>query len=143
MHLHEIPFARLLALEPGEAEACILALPDAPQYLNHLGTVAAAAQFSLAEFTSGQWLLNTYPEWADRVVPILRRSEVRFRKPAQGRLCASVPFEGLAVPDLQTELETRGRALISIPVLLHDASSQLVMEGRYEWFLAIKPIDNP
>lgn len=138
MNLHDIPFARLLALEPGEQDDAILALPDAPQYLNHLGTVAAAAQFSLAEFTSGQWLLNTYPEWADRVVPVLRRSEVRFRRPAHGRVRASVPFEAHAVPNLQAELETRGRALISIPVLLHDASSQLVMEGRYEWFLAIK-----
>lgn len=140
MKLHEIPFARLLALEPGEEEACILALPDAPQYLNHLGTVAAAAQFSLAEFTSGQWLLNTYPEWADRVVPVLRRSEVRFRKPAQGRLSASVPTTPAAQPDLAQELETRGRALISIPVQVHDEQGVLVMEGSYEWFLGKREV---
>ena len=135
MNLHDIPFARLLALEPGEQDDAILALPDAPQYLNHLGTVAAAAQFSLAEFTSGQWLLNTYPEWADRVVPMLRRSEVRFRKPAQGRLRASVPISPAARPDLAHELETRRRALISVPVQVHDDQGLLVMEGRYEWFL--------
>ena len=140
MKLHEIPFARLLALEPGEEEACILALPDAPQYLNHLGTVAAAAQFSLAEFTSGQWLLNTYPEWADRVVPMLRRSEVRFRKPAQGRLRASVPITPAAQPDLGMELEARGRALISIPVQVHDEQGLLVMEGSYEWFLGKREV---
>ena len=139
MNLHEIPFARLLKLEPGHDDQSILALPDSPEYLNHLGTVAAAAQFSLAEFTSGQWLLNTFPEWADKVIPVLRRSDVKFRKPAHGEIRATVPLANDAIPDLPGQLQNAKRALILVPVQLHDTAGQLVMEGNYEWFLALRP----
>lgn len=138
MNLHEIPFARLLKLEPGKHDDAILSLPDSPEYLNHLGTVAAAAQFSLAEFTSGQWLLNTYPDWADRVIPVLRRSDVKFRKPAHGEIRASVPIATDAIPDLPAQLQAAKRALIQVPVRLFDGTGQLVMEGNYEWFLALR-----
>ena len=44
MDVTGIPFNRFLGLRAGEAS---LTLPSGPDYLNHLGTVHAAAQYAL------------------------------------------------------------------------------------------------
>ena len=80
MHnLTQIPFAQLIKLQNSQGEY-LFELANETIYTNHLGTVAAAAQFSLAEFASGQWLLNNFTDLADNTIPMLRKSEVKFKR---------------------------------------------------------------
>ena len=68
MNLKEIPFAKLLDVSDSTS-GFLFELSDDEKYTNHLGTVAAAAQFSLAEFASGQWMINSFPDIATQVIP--------------------------------------------------------------------------
>lgn len=139
MQLTEIPFAQMIRLEPADSPY-LFCLPVHQDYTNHLGTVAAAAQFSLAEFASGQWLLDTFPDLADEVIPMLRSSNVKFKKPANGRIRAKVMAAESSITSVRQELRERKRTLCLVEVVVVNNDEATVMSGTFEWFLMMKQI---
>lgn len=137
MNLKEIPFAKLLAISESNSEF-LFELSDQEKYTNHLGTVAAAAQFSLAEVASGQWMINSFPDIATQVIPVLRKSEVKFKKPAIGRVRARAIVNEETRYQFITELMQRKRALVIILIELVNDDLEVVMSGTYEWFIQLK-----
>ena len=137
MQLTTIPFAQMIRLQEGDGKYTFC-LPAHSDYTNHLGTVAAAAQFSLAEFATGQWLLDTFPELAEQVIPMLRTSSVKFKQPAIGRVRAQVYASTEVADAVRTDLMQRKRALCSIPVKVVNDEEEVVMSGTFDWFLAMK-----
>ncbi len=123
--------------EPGESH--LLELPVSSLSKNHVGSVHASAQFALAEACSGQWLCLQLKGIQDRVFPLLRHSNVKFRKPAQGRLLAFAdPVEGQA-HNLTDTLNTKGRLLVAIQVSVQDENQQTTMTGQFDWYLQWLP----
>ena len=113
----------------------MLRLPAGGQYLNHLGTVHAGAQLALAEAASGEFLLRALGTVAG-IVPVVRRIEAKFRKPANGALTATVATAPEALDALRADLTAKGRALIAIAVELHDESGAHTLTASVEWFIA-------
>jgi acyl-CoA thioesterase FadM len=130
----EIPFNRFVGLQPAEDPA-LLRLPEGGQYLNHIGTVHASALLALAEASSGEFLLK-HLGLHQGIVPVVRRLEAKFRKPAHGAVTSTVstPIESLT--KVKLELEAKGRALTEIAVDLHDASGTHVLSATVDWFIA-------
>jgi acyl-coenzyme A thioesterase PaaI-like protein len=137
MNLKDIPFAKLLDISESNSEF-LFELSDDEKYTNHLGTVAAAAQFSLAEFASGQWMLNSFPDIATQVIPVLRKSDVKFRKPAIGRVRARAIVNEETRHQFISELMQRNRALLKVLIELVNDDSEVVMSGTYEWFIQLQ-----
>ena len=137
----ELPFNRLLNLQAGDDGARLLKLPAGGQYLNHLGTVHAGALVALAEASSGEFLLRVLGGVVG-VVPVVRRLEAKFRKPANGAVNSSANVADGALDELRTGLATKGRALISVNVELHDESGAHVLTASVEWFIATVPAAN-
>src|SRR5918997_7115385 len=108
MDVTQLPFNRLIGLEASADSGLLVGLPDGPQYANHLGTVHASALLAVAEAGSGAFLVRHLGS-GDGFVPVVRRLEARFRKPASGPVSAraSVPDGELA--RWSQELATRGR----------------------------------
>ncbi len=136
MEITQLPFNRLLGLEAAAADSGFLViLPVGPQYTNHLGSVHASALLAVAEAGSGAFLLRHLGS-GEGFVPVVRRLEARFRKPASGRVSAlaSVPPEEVA--RWSVELAARGRVLASVPVEVVDARGGVVLSATVEWFIA-------
>ena len=136
MHVTDLALNRTLGMQlacPGENH--LLAMPESPLLLNHLGTIHASAQFALAEACSGEFLLRQLNADKARTLAVLRTSEVKFRKPAQGALRAFARFTEGNGESLSAELKTRGRALAGVVVEIRDASGVITMTGEYSWFL--------
>ena len=84
MDVTQLPFNRLIGLESSAADSGLLvSLPDGPQYTNHLGTVHAAALLAVAEAGSGAFLARRLGGETG-LVPVVRRLESKFRRPATG-----------------------------------------------------------
>jgi acyl-coenzyme A thioesterase PaaI-like protein len=135
MDVTQLPFNRHIGLEPGADDSLFLvSLPDGPQYTNHLGTVHASALLAVAEAGSGAFLVRHFGSGAG-VVPVVRRLEAKFRKPAHGRVSArcDVPTEELA--RWSEELATRARVSASVPVEVVDTSGVVVLSAVVEWFV--------
>lgn len=129
----ELPFNQHVGLQIAEDPAKVLLLPAGPQYLNHLGTVHASAQLALAEASSGEFLLRAIGDLVG-IIPVVRRLESQFRKPANGRLTstASAPDK---IEAMRSDLEAKGRALITVQVDLHDESGEQTLSASMEWFV--------
>jgi len=130
----ELPFNSFLGLQSSPDPAELLRLPAADKYLNHLGTVHASALLALAEASSGEYLLRHLGSSAG-LVPVVRRIEAKFRKPAQGEVSSTATADPHALAALTATLASKGRALISIAVELHDASGTHALSATVEWFI--------
>jgi len=133
----ELPFNKFIGLEAGEG-ASLLRLPEGSQYLNHLGTVHASALLALAEATSGEFLLRRFGGLRG-IVPVVRRLEAKFRKPARGIVTSVVSTPPEHLDGVNGDLAAKGRVLVSIDVELHDESATHVLSANVEWFITTKP----
>jgi hypothetical protein len=131
----DLPYNRLIGLEPvPDADGPLLRLPGDDCYHNHIGTVSAGALLSVAEAATGEFPLRRIVS-GEGLIPVVRRMEAKFRRPARGAVSASVPFAGDPFERFEEELAARGRALLAIPVELHDSEGLLVMGATVEWFV--------
>ena len=135
--VHELPFNKFIGLEAGEG-ASLLRLPEGPQYLNHLGTVHASALLALAEASSGEFLLRRFGD-LQGIVPVVRRLEAKFRKPARGAVTSAVSTPLEQLDGVNGDLAAKGRVLVSIDVELHDQSGTHVLSASVDWFIAKAP----
>ena len=76
MQLSEIPFSHFVGLKKSEKDGVLLELPASPKYYNHIGTVHASAQFTLAETASGFIMQDAFHDLADEVIAVVRKAEV-------------------------------------------------------------------
>ena len=76
MEITEIPFAKTVGLKKSDSD--VLELHFEESLHNHLQTVAASAQYSLAELASGDYLQQLFPELGEKVTPVLRDSRLKF-----------------------------------------------------------------
>ena len=130
----ELPFNSFLGIERDSDPAHLLRLPAGAQYLNHLGTVHASAQLALAEASSGEFLLRAFGT-ATGVVPIVRRLESKFRKPANGAITSTVSTPPESLEQVRADLAATGRAMLSVAIELHDESGAHTLSATVEWFI--------
>ena len=131
-----LPFNRLVGLERAAPESGFLVtLPGGPQYANHLGTVHAVALLAVAEAGAGAFLAQQENAPAG-IVPIVRRVEAKFRRPATGRVSARCAVPPELVAGWLGELASRGRVSASVPVEVVDAAGTVVLSASIEWFIS-------
>ena len=130
----ELPFNSFLGIQSAADPAHLLRLPSGEQYLNHLGTVHASAQLALAEASSGEFLLRHFGS-TKGIVPVVRRLEAKFRKPANGSITSNASATPESLAQLDAELSSKGRAVIPISVELHDESGAHTLSATFEWFI--------
>lgn len=134
----ELPFNSFLGIETASEPTQLLRLPAGAQYLNHVGTVHASAQLALAEATSGEFLLRALGSTSG-VVPVVRRLESKFRKPANGAITSTVSTPPETLEQLRADLVAKGRTIISVAVELHDESGAHTLSATVEWFITRIP----
>lgn len=135
----EVPFNRLLDLQKAEGNNEFLLCLDAnANHMNHLGTIHAGALYTLAEASSGEFLLRTFDEISHSVVSLVRKSEVRFRKTATGEIRSKAGFVDQVEQDVIMALETKNRTFIKVKVDLFDKDNSCVFSSVFEWFLTIR-----
>jgi acyl-coenzyme A thioesterase PaaI-like protein len=136
MNVAQLPFNRLIGLEREDPDGgCLVSLPEGPQYTNHLGTVHASALLAVAEAGSAEFLLRGLGD-ATGYVPVVRRVEAKFRKPASGRVAARAAVRADEVTRWSAELTTRGRVLATVAVDVVDSYGVIVLSALVEWFIA-------
>jgi acyl-coenzyme A thioesterase PaaI-like protein len=136
-----LPFNRHVGVQKSTTGEGLLEIPAGEQFLNHIGTVHAGAQLALAEACSGEFLLNALSNQTG-IVPVVRRVEAKFKKPANGRVTARINTSLTAFGESFAELEAKGRCLLTIHVDLHDQQGQHSLAASFDWFVAKSAIPN-
>jgi len=135
MDILAIPFHQFLNIKRSESDDFIFRIEEQPEFLNHLGTIHACVQLSLAEATSGEFLLNQFNDLKNELVPVVRKSEVKYHKPANGMLFSKATFASSNRENALIELETKKRALIQVRVDVYDEKNMNMLTAIFEWFI--------
>ena len=133
MNVLEIPFVQKVGLRRNRDG--YLTLPMDKSNENHIQTVHASAQFTLAETLSGEALQKMFPHLEGQVVPILRESAIKFKKPATGEIYGLAHIDDTIKEKFEEQLEKKGRASISVDVEIKDTNEIVTCSGRFEWFI--------
>lgn len=136
MNVRDLPFNRLIGLACSDRPGALLMLPDDVRYTNHLGTVHAGALLALAENSSGEFLVREFPGLPFPVLPVVRRVEAKFRRPARGAVHARAGLSAGSREEFLAELTARGRARLEVSVQVEDAAGSVVLAATIEWFIA-------
>lgn len=133
----DLAYNRALGIVDAPAGAeHLLELPFAPLVQNHLGTMHAAAQFSLAEAASAECLQRHFGATVGEVFAVVRGVEVGYRRPATGDLLAYGRPDDATHDGLLSSLAARGRTKAVILIDLKDRSGTLTFHGQFEWFIS-------
>jgi len=129
----KIPFVNKVGLKKNSDGVLELAIE--PEVQNHLQSIHAGAQFTLAETASGELLQTLFPELAENVIPVLRDAQIKFKRPAQKTITAhpSIPKEKSI--EFKNQLLQKGRALIEVNVEVKDAEGLVTCFGVFNWFI--------
>lgn len=140
MKATDLAYNQVLGLRDAPAGAAhLLELPLAPLVRNHLGTMHAAAQFSLAEAASAECLQRNFGAAVGQVFAVVRGVEVKYRKPADADLLAFGAPDAATQENFLAEFTARGRSQAVILIDLKDRSGTLTFHGRFEWFISRVP----
>ena len=135
MDVIDLPFNKLVGIQPSSYPGYLLMLKEDRRYLNHLETVHASALFSLAEATSGLFLLTELRSISD-VLSVVRKVEMKYRRPARGEVFSKASFPNTDRVTIADELGQKGRSLVEVNVSLMDSNAELVLQSTFEWFLS-------
>jgi acyl-coenzyme A thioesterase PaaI-like protein len=135
MDITQIPFNKFLEISCSSTDDHVLVLEFKDIMKNHVGTFHASAQFALAEACSGFALQKHFPHLANAVVPVLRKSDIKFRKPAQSDIQAKASITTETKERFEEQFAQKGRATIVVPVEIVDQNGIITMTGAYEWFV--------
>lgn len=133
MNVLEIPFVEKIGIKRNADGN--LELPYSENVHNHLHTIHASAQFTLAETASGEMLQHLFPELAGVVIPVLRESNIKFKKPATNTIIAYPSVSDETLAKFKEQFIKRGRASISVDVEIRDTKDTVTCVGAYNWFV--------
>ena len=138
MDITKVPFNEFIGIKLSKNQNYLLQLDAKPEYTNHLGTVHAAALFTLAEGSAAQFLLQSFPvNIIDNVVPVVRKVEVSYKKPANGIIVSQAQLKNNSIEEITELLITRRKVLLTTSVNLFDESQTLIFSANFEWFVIL------
>jgi acyl-coenzyme A thioesterase PaaI-like protein len=127
----DIPFVNHIGIKDENNE---LSLDFNENILNHIKTIHASAQFTLAETQSGLHLQNLFPELEGKVIPVLRDAQIKYKKPAQEKIIAFSSADEEAIEKFKAQFEKKGRGSLQISVEVKDINDVLTSQATFTWF---------
>lgn len=137
MNILDIPYNQLLGIQKSDNDLYILKLEKDPKYHNHIQSIHAAALFSLAEASAAEFLAINFGEFEGKAVPLLRKSEIKFKKPTPGPVYSKATLLEESIENISATLREKSKALLKIQVHLVTTQEETIMIGDFEWFVSL------
>jgi len=132
MRATDIEFVKLVGIEQSEDSVSLAFKKDV---LNHIESIHASAQFTLAETQSGLHLQKLFPELVGKVVPMLRESKIKYKKPALKSIVAFAKCSDEDIEKFQTQFAKKGRSTLSVSVEVKDSDGVVTAISEFIWFV--------
>ena len=122
------PFLRHIGIEAETLgpDQAVLRLPVRKQITNHTGAIHGGAQFALGEATGLTAAGLSLGVPLDRLLVLTAASTITYQRPSQGSLRGRANVLHEQREQLQASWKDRGRARVTVPVEIIDASGEIV-----------------
>jgi len=132
MRATDIEFVKLVGIEQSQNSVSLAYKKDV---LNHIESIHASAQFTLAETQSGLHLQELFPELVGKVIPVLRESKIKYKKPALKSIVAFASCSDENIARFKEQFAKKGRATLSVSVDVKDSEGVLTASSEFIWFV--------
>nr|CEL23262.1 hypothetical protein [Kibdelosporangium sp. MJ126-NF4] len=131
-----VPWVNTAGIDFKEVEATrvVTVLPDNPANHNHVGGAHAAVAFGLAETASGAVALASFGEQLAKAIPLVKRSEINYKKVATGDLTAEAVL-GRPAEEVIAELDSGTRPEFPVHVTIRNTDGETTAEVTVIWTL--------
>jgi hypothetical protein len=137
MTLLDLIYNQNLNIQNTNKTDCIFKLAMSDKLQNHIHSFHAGAIFSLAEATSAQFLINNFKEFENSVIPLLRATNTKYKKPCITDIYAKAVLLNESKEEIKHILNEKKRALLTIKVEIIDEFDSIIFIGTFEWFLSM------
>ncbi len=138
LSIDAIPFNKVLDLSctAANVDSVTVSMPDHASRHNHLAGPHAAAQFGLAEATSGAMLINAFNDLlVAGYTPLATEATIRYQKFATGDLLAIGHLAESTQAETRSLIAERDKARFTIDVTLQMQDGTEVTKVDVEWIL--------
>jgi len=132
MKATDIEFVKLVGIKQSENSVSLAYKKDV---LNHIESIHASAQFTLAETQSGLHLQELFPELVGKVIPMLRESKIKYKKPALKSIVAFASCNNEDIEKFKEQFAKKGRSTLSVSVDVKDNEGVLTASSEFIWFV--------
>ena len=132
MKATDIEFVKLVGIEQSEGNVSLAYKKDVQ---NHIESIHASAQFTLAETQSGLHLQKLFPSLEGLVVPLLRESTMKYKKPALKEISATAHVNEEDIEKFEIQFAKKGRGSLRVAVVVEDSDGVCTAEGTFGWFI--------
>ena len=132
MRATDIEFVKLVGIEQSENSVSLEYKKDV---LNHIESIHASAQFTLAETQSCLFLQELFPELVGEVIPMLRESKIKYKKPALKNIVAFASCSDENIAKFKEQFAKKGRSTLSVSVDVKDSEGVLTASSEFTWFV--------
>jgi len=132
MRAMDIEFVKLVGIEQSQNSVSLAYKKDV---LNHIESIHASAQFTLAETQSGLFLQELFPELVGKVIPLLRESKIKYKKPALKIIVAFASCSDENITKFREQFAKKGRSTLSVSVDVKDSEGVLTAFSEFIWFV--------
>ena len=133
MKATDIEFVKLVGIEQSGDSVSLAYKKDVQ---NHIETIHASAQFTLAETQSGLHLQKLFPHLEGLVIPVLRDSSMKYKKPALQTIIARADVNEEDVEKFEIQFAKKGRGSLSVNVIVEDSDGVCTAQGKFGWFIS-------
>ncbi len=123
-----VPFSKTVGIEGGVLE-------NHHDVQNHMGSMHAGAQFTLAEAASGNYLSSLFHDKEGTYIALLRDASIKYKKQAFSQLKSEAFVSDSALDKFITSYELKGRGTIIAEVKLVDTDGDVTCVGSFKWFV--------
>ena len=132
MRATDIEFVKLVGIKQSENSVSLAYKKDV---FNHIESIHASAQFTLAETQSGLFLQELFPELVGKVIPLLRESRIKYKKPALKNIVAFASCSDENIIKFKEQFAKKGRSILSVSVDVKDSAGVLTASSEFVWFV--------
>ena len=132
MKATDIEFVKLVGIQQSQNSVSLAYKKDV---LNHIESIHASAQFTLAETQSGLYLQKLFPDLVGKVVPLLRESKIKYKKPALKKIYALAKCSDESIVKFKELFSKKGHASMVVNVDIKDIDGTLTASSEFSWFI--------
>ena len=99
---------------------------------NHVGSMYAGAQFTVAELTGGIIFMSSFD--TKLFYPLVKEVNIRYKAPMQGDAFVEAKLSAEEIANIQSELESKGKADFSLDMQVANAQGDVaaIVRGLYQ-----------
>ena len=137
MNIEDIPFNHHIGVTKSSLPDYRLEIDSEGHHLNHLGTVHGSVLFSLAEASSGDFLLDYFRTTG--AVAMIVRSNAKYSDLAKGVIRSRILTGTEELEKARKAYQNKGKAMVEIAVQIVGEDDTQAAEFSFQWFLTRSP----